>query len=87
MKTGDKIKIQVTREDLKGKYMNVQDCPIARAAKREFKTDEVYAGGFMVKVNGEQFEYSSGAVSKANMRSRSLWGKIMGGFTLTLTKI
>lgn len=76
--------ITVTRKDLLGRYANNEDCPIARALKREFKTSYISVGPEAIRINGRSYDLPKIADVKAHLRSRSRYGFIKGGFTFEL---
>lgn len=86
------IEIVVNREDLKGKYLNSYECPISRACKRHFNTQHIFTRPHIVQVkqDKEYVNYKLRAIDdwKARFRAgNSLWGRIIGGFTVKLEEI
>lgn len=81
------MKIKVTREDLKGQYTEPMDCPIARAIKRQLKIDdESYfcVTPHSVVINGKRYSLPKEADLKAQKRSQSFIGRLLGGFTFEI---
>jgi len=91
---GEKIEIKINREDLKGNYSSIEDCPIARASKRYFNTTHILVGYTVDILNSRHNEiikvYSTTIKDRSKALTRggnSLWGKLIGGFTMELTEI
>jgi hypothetical protein len=80
------MEIRVTRADLKGEYVDPYDCPIARAVIRAFPGSPVSVWPRTVFIGHDSYFLSEGANKKALRRARTLWGKIVGGFTINLIK-
>ncbi len=80
------MKIRVTRADLKGEYTDPKDCPIARAVIRSFPGFQIHVSPKFVFIGLDTYFLSRSDNAKAYKRSGSIWGLIMGGFTINLIK-
>lgn len=78
------IKIKVTRYDLNKYYLNSDDCPIANSIKRNFNTFNVKVFASCVYIDDRCYNIREKDNQKALERSQTLWGKIIGGFTIEL---
>lgn len=88
-----KMTIEVTRNDLKGKYTNSLDCPIARALKRTFNANKVFVFRDNVHIldinsidfNNKVYKLPEYADEQANIRSNNWWYRLLiGGFKFEL---
>ena len=83
------VTFKVTREDLKGKYTDPEDCSIARASKRFFDQQRVCVVPDQVRIPFWRMRYKLRPWDnlKAMCRSRTFLGWLLGGFTVVLTEL
>ena len=77
----------VTREDLKGHYMDGWDCPVSRSIRRTLglNMNQVCVGSHKVNICGILYTLPAHADKKAYERSKNWWNRVfLGGFKFSL---
>lgn len=49
--------VHVTKEDLKGRYGSVRNCPVARGLKRAFPGADIHVGGYNFTVDKKTIQF------------------------------